>query len=61
MRHVCKQLQSAMLSGVQGYTLHLDGRAAGLREQMNLLKHTQLSHLRVTISDAHEIGEFFDG
>lgn len=51
MRLVNRQLRAIMLDVVQGFTLHLDGRATGLLEQMNLLGGTQLTNLRVVVKD----------
>lgn len=51
MRLVNKQLSMAMLGTVQGYTLKLDGRSAGLMVEMALLERTRLSHLRVVVTE----------
>lgn len=50
MRLVSRQLSTAMLSVVQGYTLQLDGRSAGLLNEMALLESTRMSHLRVVVT-----------
>lgn len=49
MRLVCKDLCTAMLGVVRGYSLHLDGRAAGLENQITLLESTRLTHLCVAV------------
>lgn len=50
MRLVSKQLRSAMLGTVQGYTLRLDGNTASLGDETRLLQSTRLSRLKVVVT-----------
>lgn len=56
MRLVSRQLRTSMLDLVQGYTLHLDGKATGLVDQKTLLESTRLTHLRVEVTDQYDGG-----
>lgn len=49
MRLISKQIRAAMLGVVQGYTLTLDGGAAGMMSELSLLQGARLSCLRVVV------------
>lgn len=58
LRLVSKQMRTAMVSVVQGYTLCLDGSGASLLNEMGLLQDTRLSRLCVIVTDDTD-GESF--
>lgn len=51
MRLLSKQLSTAMLGAVQGYTLHLDGSGGRLLNQTAFLHGIRLSCLRVVVTE----------
>lgn len=51
MRLINWEIRMAMLDMVQGCTLHLDGKAAELLDEISLLESASLSRLHVIVTD----------
>lgn len=54
MRLISKQLRTAMLGVVQGYTLNLNGKAVTLMDEMALLQKAELIRLCVRVTHGSE-------
>lgn len=50
LRLVSRQIRTAMLAVVEGYTLSLDGSNIGLMDELSLLQSTKLSRVRVIVT-----------